>query len=375
MAVLADVLNERVPPGPRRSMDYPPFEPHPLLRDGHVQTVLGRYVPGPVARLPSVYRELEVSHGDRLSVVDSRPVSWVDGDPAVILIHGLAGCARSPYVVRVAARLYRAGYRVVRMNLRGAGSGFGAARQIYHAGRTEDLRAVCSWLARRTPGSPIGLIGFSLGGNLALKLAAEAVDRPVEGLSCVLAASPPIDLEKCAQYIGRSVGRLYDRNFVRLLRRQIAQLHRQFPELGAVDLERVRTLYDFDDAYTARRNGFGGAADYYQRSSCGPLISRIRLPGLVVHARDDPFIPAEPFESIVFPPGLALELMPHGGHLGFLSRERIAGDHRWLDGRLIAWIARHWDRSAASRDLSGSPSADRMSRKGRPRGHVGSTEQ
>jgi predicted alpha/beta-fold hydrolase len=330
----------------------PRFEPHPLLRGGDVQTIGGVYLPGRRPRLPSVYHELPLEDGDRLTLLDSVPAGWSAGDPAAVLVHGLTGCSRAPYVARVADRLAARGVRVVRMNLRGAGSSFGLSRGIYHSGRTEDVRAVVEWTARRSPGSPVGMVGFSLGGNLVLKLAAEASEHPLPGLDCVLAANPPIDLSACCRNMMRPRNRLYDKNFIRSLRRDIARLHAAFPDLGPVDLGRVRSLYEFDDCYTAPRNGFSGAEDYYARCSCGPMIPRITLPGLVVHAEDDPFIPAEPFRMVRFPPRLALELIPSGGHLGYLSRSRWGGDRRWLDARLVAWLLTHW--SAGARERPGA---------------------
>ena len=231
----------------------PRFEPHPLFKGGHAQTIAGRFLPGSGARLGATYHEIGLEDGDRLSVLDSTPTSWRKGDPAVVLVHGLAGCARSPYVARIGARLAGKGYRVVRMNLRGAGSGFGAARGIYHGGRTDDLREVVEWVAGRSVGSPIGLIGFSLGGNLVLKLAAEAAERPVTGLDCVLAANPPLDLAACCRHIQRPENRVYDRHFVRMLRREVGRLHRAFPDLGRASLEGARSVHDFDEAYTAPR--------------------------------------------------------------------------------------------------------------------------
>jgi predicted alpha/beta-fold hydrolase len=333
----------------------PPFEPHPWLPGGDLQTIAGRYLPGRKTWLRSTYHEIGLGDGDRLAVLDSVPEGWTERDPAAVLIHGLSGCARAPYVVRVAERLVRRGVRAVRMNLRGAGAGFGLARGIYHSGRSEDVRAVFEWVAARAPGSSVALLGFSLGASMALKLAAEASERPVAGLDCVLAANPPLDLAACCRNMTRRRNRLYDRNFVKSLRREVARLHAAFPDLGPVDLRRVRTLYEFDDAYTAPRNGFAGADDYYARCSAGPLIPRIELPGLVVHAEDDPFIPAEPFRSIPFPSRLALELIPSGGHLGFLSRMPWQGDHRWLDARLVAWLDTHWGLNGRDRSGGNAP--------------------
>jgi uncharacterized protein len=328
--------------------DIPAFEPHPFIRGGDAQTIVGRYLPGPRKRLSATREEVQLADGDCLVVLDSMPSGWKVGDPCALLVHGLAGNARAPYMGRVAARLNRMGVRSVRMNLRGAGDGFGLARGIYHAGRTEDLRAVALWIEDRAPKSPLALIGFSLGANLVLKLAAEASDDPLRRLDAVLAANPPLDMASCCERIRLRRNRLYDWNFVRNLQADVRKLHDRFPELGPCDLSLVRTLYDFDNVYTAPRNGFAGALDYYSRASAGPMLTRITVPGLVIHSEDDPFIPSEPIRRFAFPPDLALELIPFGGHLGYVSRTRWDGDHRWLDVRLTAWLAQRWRRTLAS---------------------------
>lgn len=243
------------------------------------------------------------------------------------------------------------GVRVIRMNLRGAGSGFGASRRFYHGGLTDDLRRVAEWAGRRPAAGRLALVGFSLGANLVLKLAAEAADRPVTGLDCVLAANPPLDLAACCAHL-RRWGRWYDRNFVRLLTREVRRLHERNPEGPMPSLQAVGSVYDFDDAYTAPRNGFAGAADYYRQCSSGPLLGRIEVPGLIVHAQDDPFIPRVVFEGVECPEQLELELTPAGGHLGYLSRDRFGGDHRWLDARFAAWLAARWDRPSDHRPNS-----------------------
>jgi predicted alpha/beta-fold hydrolase len=324
------------------STTIPAFEPHPWLKDGHRQTIVGKYVRGRRGVLRSTLHHLAMSDGDSLCVLESVPRVWRAGDPVAVLVHGLCGCAESPFVVRLAVRLVEAGTRVVRMNLRGAGAGFGLAKGTYHSGRTEDVRAAISWLAGRTPGSPIALVGFSLGANLALKLAAEAVAEPVDGLDCVVAANPPLDLAVCCRHLQRGFNRLYDRHFLRLLKRDVSRLHAVFPELGPAAVSTARSLFEFDDLYTAPRNRFEGALDYYTRASAGPLVPGIRLPGLVIHARDDPFIPPEPFEQVAFPPQLTLELLAHGGHLGYVSRNVWRGDRRWLEARIACWLEERW---------------------------------
>ncbi len=320
----------------------PAFVPHPLLPGGHAQTIAGRYLPGLPARLPATYHEVPLADGDRLSILHSAPEAVRPRAPVALLVHGLAGCARSPYVVRVGARLVRAGFHVVRMNLRSAGSGFGAATGLYHAGKTEDLRAVAQWIHARMPEAPLAFVGFSLGANLVLKLAAEATDNPVPGMDCVLAANPPLDLALCSAHLRGRANRHYDRHFAVLLRRELTRLHQTHPRLGPAMLDGIEGVLDFDERITAPRNGFRNAEDYYAQSSAGPLLPRIRIPGLVIHAEDDPFIPPRVFHDATFPPSLTLELLSRGGHLGYVSRDRWGGDRRWLDTRLAHWLIQRW---------------------------------
>jgi len=199
-----------------------------------------------------------------------------------------------------------------------------------------------NWLTEQVGRSPIALVGFSLGANLALKLAAESAVEPVPNLDCVLAANPPLDLAACAREIQRPENWIYDWNFVRWLRAMVRRLHQRFPDLGPANLAGVKTLYDFDDRYTAPRSNFGDAANYYAQCSMDASLGKIPQPGLIVHSEDDPFIPLDAFERAKRPDHLALEVIAGGGHLGYLSRDRGLGDHRWLESRLCAWLIARW---------------------------------
>jgi predicted alpha/beta-fold hydrolase len=322
--------------------EFPPFIPSRWIRGGDAQTVLARYWGEPRSLLPSKAHEVIVADGDRLLVLESEPSDATAATPTALLVHGLAGSADAPYVVRMATRLLSLGVRVLRLNLRGSGDGFGLAKHIYHAGRSDDLRAVIDWFRTRNADAPVAAIGFSLGANLVLKLAIEAASEPVAGLDVVLAANPPLDLAACARRLSEPRNRLYDWNFVRWLRAMAVQLHHRFPELGPLDLRGVKTVYEFDDIYTAPRNGFGTAANYYARNSLHKSVCRIEVPGLIVHAKDDPFIPPEPFDGLELPARVTLELSPHGGHLGYLSHRPWGGDRRWLEARLQHWLRLHW---------------------------------
>jgi uncharacterized protein len=306
-----------------------------------VQTIAALYWPHGRERYPSTSELVELPDGDKLSLVWSTPPGWQSSQPTVVLVHGLCGCSRSPYMSRMAGKLYRRGVRAVRVNLRGCGSGIGWARHPYHSGRSEDVRHVLEWLARETPESPVTLIGFSLGGNIVLKLAGEDADHPTAGLSSVIAVSAPIDLSACSRLIEERRNRIYQEHFVRRLRADVGQHARLFPDLPAPELPRRLSLRLFDDCYTAPRSGFRDAHDYYTRAASGPLIPKIAVPALLLASRDDPFIAATPFEQLPPLRNVEVRLTDHGGHLGFLGFAGHGTDFRWMDQQLLDWIDHH----------------------------------
>jgi predicted alpha/beta-fold hydrolase len=302
-----------------------------------VQTLLGQWLKGRPLAHPTAVRPVDLPDGDRLLLYDSVPPGWRAGGRVALLLHGLGGCHQSPHVQRLARLLLPAGRRVFRIDLRGAGPGVALARRAYHAGCSDDVRAAAWAIAAWCPGSPLVVVGFSLGGNVALKLAGEADAEPVPGLERVVAVGPPIDLERCVSLLEAPRNRLYEHYYLRGLVGQLRQRRRLFPDLPAVRLPRRLTLRLFDDLVTARDWGFAGAADYYRRASAGPLVPRIGVPALILTARDDPFIDAEPFERLAAPPHVEVRVVAHGGHLGFLGRDG-AGGIRWADRRVAEWV-------------------------------------
>jgi predicted alpha/beta-fold hydrolase len=315
------------------------FRPLPLLGNPHVQTVLALFLSGPALDYPTREHHVWLPDGDRLLLYDNVPPGWKPGGRVAVVVHGLGGSHRSGHVTRQAVMLLRGGVRVVRLELRAAGKGIAYARQTYHAGCSDDLRAAVAEVHRWSPASPIFLVGQSLGGNVALKLAGEAADDPVPGLAGVVAVGPPIDVARCAALLAEQRNRVYEQFFLRALMSHLQRHRRIFPDLPMPRFPRRMTLRLFDELYTAPFGGFADAADLYRRTSSLPLVRRITVPALILAARDDPFIAAESFEELRVPAHIEVRVAQRGGHLGFLGRDG-AGGIRWAERTAADWVVR-----------------------------------
>jgi predicted alpha/beta-fold hydrolase len=308
-----------------------------MLANPHLQTIVGFLWRGRPFRYPTRQVRVRLDDGDQLVLHDSVPRDWRDDRPTALLIHGMGGDSQSGYVQRTAARLYRRNVRVVRIDLRGAGAGFGLAEKFYHGGRSEDIRAALAEMLAWSPESPLWVLGFSLGGNMALKLAGEAAEEPVPGLDRVAAVAPPIDVLRCSHLISQRHNRFYDRFFASQLMRLARLRAEYYPNPPLPEFPRRASIREFDDLFTAPRCGFVDAHDYYRRASSFPLIPKIAVPTLIVTARDDPFVAVEPFEELTCPPHVHVEIHDHGGHLGFLGDDGEGGI-RWVERRIVDWL-------------------------------------
>ena len=314
------------------------FHPHPLLRGPHAQTIGAMYLPGAAFPYRARRHHVTLDDGDTIVLHDDRPPNWNDGDRVAVLVHGLAGCHLSRYVVRVAGRLNQHGLRTFRMDQRGCGAGATLARLPFHSGRSDDLAAALKLVAEICPGAPLAVVGFSMGGNIALKLLGEDHLGVPEQLDRAVAVGPPTDLAACAAAIDRRGNRVYRRHLLRtLLRGQ--RVRERNPE--AVRLEsqrRPRTIRELDDVFTAPVCGFGDADTYYRQCSSGSSIQNIRVPTRILTARDDPLVPYEQFERLDLPSSIDLTATDGGGHLGFLGRRNHDPDRRWMDWRVVDWL-------------------------------------
>ena len=313
----------------------PPFDP--LFRNPHLATIAANFWPRPDSgrQWPVESLVVQTEPDVRVLVEAQRPEGRPKGE--IVLVHGLEGSSEAGYARSMAHAALKRGYAVLRFNLRGCGGDDCLTLSNYHAGQTSDLLTVLRKRVRAA-GAPMFLVGYSLGGNVALKLAGELGEEAGGLLAGVCAVSVPIDLAACAAALERPSNYLYQDRFVRRLKRRILRRHAQAPHLYTVEhLPKIRTIADFDNYYTAPLFGFGTAANYFRTQSSNQFLERVQIRTLVVQAKDDPLIPFEVFDHPAFSrnPHLRLEAVEHGGHLGFLSRRP---PRFWLDHLLLDWL-------------------------------------
>lgn len=321
------------------------FIPPQWLRSGHLQTI----VPNKMRR-HSVGRDLASrSSAEAIPTSDDDWISihWSTSrqEPAAVLVvlHGLTGCAEAENVMAVAAKGHLAGFDVVRVDLRNS-QGDHPSIGIGHAGRSEDLHSIIEHVGGRHPGVPIAVIGFSLGGNIALKALGEYGPEPPTDLRAAAVISVPIDLDDACRAIDRTGNWIYRNYFLRRLSRRYQTRQQSHPGLFPdLDLARIRTIRAWDNAVVAPLSGFADAEDYYSRSSALRVIHRVFVPSLIIHAQDDPFIPFDPFSRAELQQNHLVQLLApeQGGHVGFFSeRNGISEpDRYWAENRALAFCA------------------------------------
>ena len=322
------------------------FEPHPLLRSPHAQTIASAFLPRRFPRLPpSISREFEVEPGTRIrGECHWQPVP--SERPALVLVHGLEGSCDSAYMLGLAERAYVAGWSALRLNQRNCGGTEALTPTLYNSGLSWDYLAILRELIERDSIPAIFFAGYSMGGNLILKMAGEMGSAAPSELRAVAGVCPPIDLAVCSDAVSLPINFVYNSHFVRNLKNRVRRKEKIFP--GKFDLSPlagVRTVREFDDAITAKYCGFRDAEDYYTQSSALRVMAKIHVPTLILTAQDDPFVPFESFSNPTLKnnPHIQLIAPEHGGHCAFLSRETGAGRH-WAEATLMEFFASHCER-------------------------------
>jgi len=309
----------------------------PLFRNPHLLTIAGNFWPRELdtERFPVEARLYDTEPGVQVLVHSQRPAA--DPVAQLVMVHGLEGSSDAGYARSLAQAALLAGWATHRFNMRSCGgTERSSGKTLYHSGQTSDLLAVIRQLPNSTP---VFLAGFSLGGNVALKLAGELGDSAKDLIAGVAAVSTPIDLAACARRLQHPSNFIYARRFLKRLKERIRLKEQLSP--GSFHLEElpgVKTIYQFDDRFTAQSFGFGTADNYYASQSSNQFLDRIRVPTLLVQAKDDPLIPFEVYRHPAFSsnPYLRLVTVEQGGHLGFLSSRP---PRFWLDRILLDWMS------------------------------------
>lgn len=344
-----------------------PFRPAPWLPGPHLQTLGGRLL-RPGGRVAYRRERWATGDGDFLDLDFADPdgpspdprrdgpppdgsdraggggagrSGSVDG-PLVLLLHGLEGGSDSAYVVEAARRLREAGLDAVALNFRSRSGQPNRLRRFYHSGETGDLASVLARLRDARPAAPLAVIGFSLGGNVLLKYLGERGARAREVVDAAVAVSVPYRLAASARRMERGLGPMYAAWFLRSLRRSVrAKVRKRGHDFDLDRLARVRSLREFDDAFTAPVHGFRDADEYYRLSSSARFLPEVRVPTLLLQARDDPFLPEGrlPVEEMRANPWLLPVLVDGGGHVGFVEGT-------------TPWEARFWAEEEAVRYLT-----------------------
>ena len=259
----------------------------------------------------------------------------------LIIVHGLEGSADSQYVIGTGSKAWAAGMNVVRMNMRNCGGTETLTPTLYHSGLSQDVGTVAQELIREDHLERIAVVGFSMGGNLALKLAGEWGDHAPPQVKAFAAVSPAMDLAASADALHSWQNWLYEQKFLRGLRRRFRRKAELFPDrYNPAHLGRFASIREFDDKITAHYEGFTGAADYYHRASAAQVADKIRVPTLVINAKDDPFIRLLPDTrtKLANNPAVRLVETTRGGHCAFLA-DPNGYDGRWAEKTIIEFLS------------------------------------
>jgi uncharacterized protein len=317
------------------------FVPHPWLANGHLQTIVGNFLPRPAFLLPAVAETVEVDPADGSRVLCHchwQPEPVRAGRLTAVMLHGLNGSSDSRYIRGIAALAWDAGMNVVRMNMRNCGGSDALTPTLYHSGRSADVGAVVRHFTDRFGLERVALVGYSMGGNLVLKLAGEWGKRAP--LVAVATVCPAIDLAAGADALHERRNRIYERHFLRKLVQHFRRKVEMFPDVYRdSSVGPMRSIREFDQKIIAPYCGFRDADDYYFRAASARVIDRVAVPSLVLLAQDDPFIRffPETRARILANPRIDFVEPRHGGHCAFLSRRAVDGVH-WAEATVVRYL-------------------------------------
>jgi len=272
---------------------------------------------------------------------------WQEGKrkdvPLIAIVHGLEGSCDSNYVLGIAEKAYQRGFHVVRLNQRNCGGSEKLTPTLYNSGMSGDYRAIFEELAEGDGFTQIFFAGYSMGGNLVMKMAGEYGNAAPRALCGVCTICPALDLAACADALDKRENYFYQRRFVKGLMARYARKAALFPKIYSRDgFGRIRSVRQFDDAITAPCFGYRDAQEYYEAASARKVAARVRVPMLMITAQDDPFVPYESFLAAMVADNRAIKFVApqRGGHCAFISRQ--SGVERfWAEARVVEFCEVH----------------------------------
>jgi len=319
--------------------DEKKFRPHRLMRHSHAQTLGAFLFPGLTPQYLATPRLVNLFDGDQLVVHDDRPQAWRAGDRIVLLLHGFCGSHQSPYVARLARKLWQRQIRTFRIDFRGFGDSAWISRSHLYGGCSHDVESVIREIHELAPESNISVVGFSIGGNILMKLLGEWGEDYPHYVDQAIAVSPPVDLVYASWNIRSRGNQVYEAYFVNRLKKLMTMRRRRVKDLLDTGLTPLpdRLVY-WDEKLIAPVWGFSNAQDYHQQSSAGPLLKNVRVPTRILWSKDDPVVPIDSYQRFTLSNQIDIFETNHGGHLGFLGAKATDPDRYWMDWRILDWI-------------------------------------
>ncbi|WP_455222036.1 hydrolase [Kaarinaea lacus] len=317
---------------------HSPFQPSWWLRNRHVQTILP-FLLKTNNNIPYKKQKLELPDGDFVDVFwcDTEKKPQHEVQPLVIVLHGMGGCFQSHYIPGMVKALLSRGYRVAFLHARGCSGEPNRLPVTFHAADTSELQQLVLTAKEENPDQPVAALGFSLGGSIILKWLAENNGNNL--LAAAVTMSIPFDLSETADKINTGFSRVYQQYLLRQLKTLAIRKTALHPApLSTQEIQRIKTLRDYDNRMTAKINGFETVDNYYRIASCKQYLKNIRTPTLIIHAIDDPFVPVDsiPTENELATQ-VILELSQRGGHVGFIHHH--AHQARYCETRAPAFLA------------------------------------
>lgn len=306
---------------------YLDFQPLRGLASPHLQTLLSTF--GPAGNEPdSTPFIVSLSDGNQLCCQVSTPPHWLPHQSTIVMVHGLGGSHLSSYMIRLARKFYRLGIRVVRVNLRGCGSGEGLSDLPYTCGNSHDIHSVLEALKAEHPLSPIDLMGFSLGGNIVLKMAGELGEKASGFVNRIIAVCPVLDLVQAIVRLSQKSNRMYHNYYLKKIQEQSRPW---------TNNKKFASIYQYDEAVTVPLWGYASVNDYYEKCSSYKFISDVKIPCDLLLAADDPFIEYDVLKRVKLSSSTNVWLTAGGGHMGFIGKSKDQHGFFWLDNLLLKW--------------------------------------